>query len=73
MNITKTLNHLGEINSPKSEASYRTIDIDAQTIEVLKVYQKDKDKKLGNLVELKLLSSQILFINTQTIKHYQLV
>ena len=40
VNITKTLNHLGEINSPKSEASYRTIDIDPQTIEVLKVYQK---------------------------------
>ena len=40
VNITKTLNHLGEINSPKSEASYRTIDIDPQTIEVLKVYLK---------------------------------
>lgn len=70
VNITKTLNHLGEINSPKSEASYRTIDIDPQTIEVLKVYQ---GKKLGNLVGPKLLSSQILFINTQAIKHYQLV
>lgn len=28
ISITKTLNHLGQINSPKSKASYRDIDID---------------------------------------------
>ena len=49
VNITKTLNHLGEINSPKSEASYRTIDIDAQTIEVLKVYQKRQRQEAWKL------------------------
>lgn len=49
VNITKTLNHLGEINSPKSEASYRTIDIDPQTIEVLKVYQKRQRQEAWKL------------------------
>lgn len=37
--ITKTLNHLGQINSPKSKASYRDIDIDQGTIIMLKAYQ----------------------------------
>ena len=49
VNITKTLNHLGEINSPKSEASYRTIDIDPQTIKVLKVYQKRQRQEAWKL------------------------
>lgn len=49
VNITKTLNHLGEINSPKSEASYRTIDIDPQTIEVLKAYQKRQRQEAWKL------------------------
>ena len=49
VNITKTLNHLGEINSPKSEASYRTIDIDPQTIEVLKMYQKRQRQEAWKL------------------------
>lgn len=49
VNITKTLNHLGEINSPKSEASYRTIDIDLQTIEVLKMYQKRQRQEAWKL------------------------
>lgn len=39
ISITKTLNHLGQINSPKSKASYRDIDIDQATITMLKVYQ----------------------------------
>ncbi len=39
ISITKTLNHLGQINSPKSKASYRDIDIDQETITMLKAYQ----------------------------------
>ena len=39
ISITKTLNHLGQINSPKSKASYRDIDIDQGTIIMLKTYQ----------------------------------
>ena len=39
VSITKTLNHLGQINSPKSKASYRDIDIDQATIAMLKAYQ----------------------------------
>ncbi|MBY5034090.1 site-specific integrase [Streptococcus gallolyticus] len=39
ISITKTLNHLGQINSPKSKASYRDIDIDQDTITMLKAYQ----------------------------------
>lgn len=39
ISITKTLNHLGQINSPKSKASYRDIDIDQGTITMLKTYQ----------------------------------
>lgn len=39
ISITKTLNHLGQINSPKSKASYRDIDIDQATIAILKAYQ----------------------------------
>ncbi|CCW41068.1 integrase/recombinase [Streptococcus satellite phage Javan54] len=39
ISITKTLNHLGQINSPKSKAIYRDIDIDQATITMLKAYQ----------------------------------
>ena len=39
ISITKTLNHLGQINSPKSKASYRDIDIDQGTIIMLTAYQ----------------------------------
>ena len=39
ISITKTLNHLGQTNSPKSKASYRDIDIDQGTIIMLKAYQ----------------------------------
>ena len=39
ISITKTLNHLGQINSPKSKASYRDLDIDQGTITMLKTYQ----------------------------------
>lgn len=49
VNITKTLNHLGKINSPKSEASYRTIDIDPQTVTLLKHYQKRQTQEAWKL------------------------
>lgn len=39
INITKTLNRYGSINSPKSNASIRDIDIDSQTVAMLKEYR----------------------------------
>lgn len=39
VSITKTLNSKGELNSPKSKASLRDIDIDNNTIQLLKTYQ----------------------------------
>lgn len=39
ISITKTLNSKGELNSPKSKASLRDIDIDNNTIQLLKTYQ----------------------------------
>lgn len=39
VSITKTLNNKGELNSPKSKASLRDIDIDKNTIQLLKTYQ----------------------------------
>lgn len=39
VSITKTLNSKGELNSPKSKASLRDIDIDKNTIQLLKTYQ----------------------------------
>ncbi|KPA68921.1 tyrosine-type recombinase/integrase [Streptococcus suis] len=40
INITKTLNRYGSINSPKSNASIRDIDIDSQTVAMLKEYRR---------------------------------
>ncbi|HEO6841156.1 TPA: site-specific integrase [Streptococcus agalactiae] len=40
VHITKTLNYKQEINSPKSKSSYRDIDIDSQTITMLKQYRR---------------------------------
>lgn len=37
--INKTLNNKGEVNSPKSKASHRSIDLDDTTIELLKYYR----------------------------------
>ncbi|MFU2194758.1 tyrosine-type recombinase/integrase [Streptococcus pluranimalium] len=39
ISISKTLNSKGELNSPKSKASIRDIDIDNKTIQLLKTYQ----------------------------------
>ncbi|HFI0166340.1 TPA: tyrosine-type recombinase/integrase [Streptococcus suis] len=40
VSITKTLNRYGSINSPKSNASIRDIDIDSQTVAMLKEYRR---------------------------------
>ncbi|MBJ6745417.1 site-specific integrase [Streptococcus sp. 121] len=40
VSITKTINLKGGINSPKSKASERDIDIDPQTVSMLKEYKK---------------------------------
>ena len=50
VHITKTLNYKQEINSPKSHSSYRDIDIDIQTINMLRQYklrQTQEAWKLG--------------------------
>lgn len=39
VHITKTLNYKQEINTPKSKASHRDVDIDQATISMLKAYQ----------------------------------
>lgn len=39
VHITKTLNYKQELNSPKSKSSYRDIDIDSQTVAMLKKYK----------------------------------
>lgn len=40
VSITKTLNRYGSINSPKSNASIRDINIDGQTVAMLKEYRR---------------------------------
>ncbi|CYU42498.1 integrase family protein [Streptococcus suis] len=40
ISITKTLNRYGSINSPKSNASIRDIDIDSKTVAILKEYRR---------------------------------
>ena len=45
VHITKTLNRDLEINSPKSKASYRDIDIDQATISMLKQYKLRQTKE----------------------------
>ena len=45
VHITKTLNRDLEINSPKSKASYRDIDIDLATIDMLKQYKLRQTKE----------------------------
>ena len=40
VSVTKTLNYQKEINSPKSKASLREIDIDPNTVAMLKGYQR---------------------------------
>ena len=45
VHITKTLNRDLEINSPKSKASYRDIDIDQATVNTLKQYKLRQTKE----------------------------
>ena len=45
VHITKTLNYKQETNSPKSKASYRDIDIDLATIDMLKQYKLRQTKE----------------------------
>ena len=45
VHITKTLNRDLEINSPKSKASYRDIDIDQATVSMLKQYKLRQAKE----------------------------
>lgn len=68
ISITKTLNHLGQINSPKSKASYRDIDIDQATITMLKAYQLRQIQEAWKLGELKQLYSLTLSMITQVTK-----
>ena len=45
VHITKTLNRNLEINSPKSKSSYRDIDIDQETVSMLKQYKLRQTKE----------------------------
>ena len=49
VHITKTLNYKQEVNSPKSKASYRDIDMDQQTITMLKRYQRKQTQEAWKL------------------------
>lgn len=40
VHVTKTLNRMQEVNSPKSKSSYRDIDIDPKTVTILKQYKR---------------------------------
>ena len=49
VHITKTLNCEMKLNSPKSKAGYRDIDIDQQTITMLKKYQRKQTQEAWKL------------------------
>ena len=49
VHVTKTLNYKQEINSPKSKSSYRDIDIDRQTVAMLKQYKRRQVKEAWQL------------------------
>ena len=49
VHITKTLNYQKKINSPKSKSSYRDIDIDQQTVTMLKKYQRKQTQEAWKL------------------------
>jgi len=49
VHITKTLNCEMELNSPKSKAGYRDIDIDQQTATMLKRYQHKQTQEAWKL------------------------
>ena len=45
VHVTKTLNRYLEINSPKSKSSYRDIDIDQETVSMLRQYKLRQTKE----------------------------
>ena len=49
IHISKTLNYKQEINSPKSKSSYRDIDIDSQTVTMLKQYKRRQTQEAWKL------------------------
>ncbi|WP_449461370.1 tyrosine-type recombinase/integrase [Streptococcus suis] len=49
VSITKTLNRYGSSNSPKSNASIRDIDIDSQTVAMLKEYRRRQIQEAWSL------------------------
>lgn len=49
VHVTKTLNYKQEINSPKSKSSYRDIDIDGQTVAILKRYRRRQTQEAWKL------------------------
>ena len=49
VHITKTLNCELELNSPKSKSGYRDIDIDQQTVTMLKRYQRKQTQEAWKL------------------------
>lgn len=49
VHITKTLNCEMKLNSPKSKSSYRDIDIDQQTVTMLKKYQRKQTQEAWKL------------------------
>lgn len=49
IHISKTLNYKQEINSPKSKSSYRDIDIDNQTVTMLKQYKRRQTQEAWKL------------------------
>ena len=49
VHVTKTLNYKQEINSPKSKSSYRDIDIDNQTVTMLKQYKRRQTQEAWKL------------------------
>ena len=49
IHISKTLNYKQEINSPKSKSSYRDIDIDNQTVTMLKQYKHRQTQEAWKL------------------------
>lgn len=49
VHVTKTLNYKQEVNSPKSKSSYRDIDIDRQTVAMLRQYKRRQAQEAWQL------------------------
>ncbi|HEL2318658.1 TPA: site-specific integrase [Streptococcus suis] len=45
ISVTKTLNSKGEVNSPKTKSSIRTIDVDHSTVAMLAKFKKEQQKE----------------------------